>query len=38
VISGKQTAGPLSSDTALAALQLCWAEAASIESGAVVPL
>ena len=38
VITGKQTAGPLSSDTALAALQLCWAEAASIESGAVVPL
>ena len=38
VVAGKQTAGPLSSDTALAALQLCWAEAASIESGAVVPL
>lgn len=37
-ISGKQSAGPLSSDTALAALQLCWAEAASIESGSVVPL
>jgi len=38
VITNNQAAGPLSSDTALAALQLCWAEAASIESGAVMPL
>ena len=37
-IRGKQSAGPLSSDTALAALQICWAEAASIESGSVIPL
>jgi len=37
-ISGHQAAGPLSGQTALNALQLCWAEAASIESGAVVPL
>lgn len=28
----------LSAETALAALQLCWAEAASIEAGAIVPL
>jgi predicted dehydrogenase len=31
-------AGPISADTALAALELCWAEAKSIESGAVVSL
>ena len=37
-VSGLKPAGPLSSSTALAALQLCWAEAASIESGAIVPL
>lgn len=37
-ISGQQSAGPLSGHTALAALQVCWAEAASIESGAIVPL
>jgi hypothetical protein len=37
-ISKNSSPGPLSSDTALAALQLCWAEAASIESGAIVPL
>ncbi len=37
-ITGKQSSGPLSSETALAALQLCWAEAASIEAGAVVTL
>lgn len=37
-IAGLQSAGPLSAQTALAALQVCWAEAASIESGAIVPL
>lgn len=37
-VSKKLSPGPLSGETALAALQLCWAEAASIESGAVVPL
>jgi hypothetical protein len=37
-VSGKNSPGPLSSETALAALQLCWAEAASIESGAIIPL
>jgi hypothetical protein len=37
-IAGSRSAGPLSGDTALAALQLCWAEASSIESGSVVAL
>ncbi len=37
-ISGKEPAGALSGATALAALQLCWAEAASIESGTLVRL
>jgi hypothetical protein len=37
-LSHGKSAGPLSGQTALNALQLCWAEAASIESGAVVPL
>jgi len=38
VVSGQSHPGALASRTALDALQLCWAEAASIESGAVVPL
>lgn len=37
-LQGQQSSGPLSGDTALSALELCWAEAASIESGAVIPL
>jgi hypothetical protein len=38
VVSGRSKPGALASRTALDALQLCWAEAASIESGAIVPL
>jgi len=35
-LSGRRSAGALSGDTALAALQLCWAEAKSIETGTIV--
>ena len=35
---GKRQAGPLSAETALSALQLCWAEARSIQSGTAVQL
>jgi predicted dehydrogenase len=37
-ITGRRAPGPLSGDTALAALQLCWAEAGSIESGDIIHL
>jgi len=37
-LTGKRDAGPLSAETALSALQLCWAEAASIASGAAVSI
>lgn len=38
VVAGRGTAGPLDSRVALAALQMCWAEARSIETGSVVSL
>ena len=37
-LQGRREAGPLSAETALSALQLCWAEARSIQSGAAVQL
>ena len=37
-LSGRRGAGPLSAETALAALQMCWAEAASIASGSAVSI
>ncbi|MFN9039529.1 MAG: Gfo/Idh/MocA family protein, partial [Planctomyces sp.] len=37
-LQGKADAGPLSAATALSALQLCWAEASSIASGAAVSI
>lgn len=37
-LAGRRQAGALSGETALAALQLCWAEARSIESGTIVPV
>ncbi len=38
LISGKGKSGPLSSEVALSALEMCWAEAKSIETGAIVNL
>jgi predicted dehydrogenase len=37
-LRGRRPAGPLSAETALAALQLCWSEARSIATGAAVAL
>lgn len=37
-LDAKKSAGPLSGDTALAALKMCWAQAKSIESGSVLPV
>ncbi|MEY3458308.1 MAG: 1,5-anhydro-D-fructose reductase, partial [Planctomycetota bacterium] len=37
-LRGVRGAGPLSAETALAALQLCWAEARSIQTGVAVTL
>jgi predicted dehydrogenase len=37
-LTGRRDAGPLSAETALSALQLCWAETASIASGSVVSI
>ncbi len=37
-LRGRRPAGPLSAETALAALQLCWSEARSIAAGAAVAL
>lgn len=38
VVTGKCAAGPLAGDVALSALQMCWAEAESIETGSIVRL
>lgn len=38
VVAGRAAPGSLSGDVALAALQMCWAEAKSIETGAIVQL
>ncbi|MBL8677508.1 MAG: hypothetical protein JNJ47_08905 [Alphaproteobacteria bacterium] len=37
-LTGKKPAGPLSGETALSALKMCWAEAKSIETSAAVPV
>ena len=37
-LTGKKPAGPLSGETALSALKMCWAEAKSIETSSAVPV